>query len=161
MLRTDRSGSAAPDGNAADGGADEFEVDTRRIVVTVDPAVEWRQMFDEAGRLMRDHFWTADMAGVDWAAELARYRPLVDAVGSHDDLVDLLWELQGELGTSHAYVSGAAAGDWSGRPGLLGADLAPDEPGGGLAGGAGAAAGDLGAGRAQPAVRARGGRPGR
>ena len=95
-------------------------------MVTVDPAAEWRQMFDEAGRLMRDHFWVADMAGVDWAAELARYRPLVDAVGSHDDLVDLLWELQGELGTSHAYVIRAAArGDWSGRPGLLGADLEP------------------------------------
>ena len=104
VLRTDRSGSGAPDGEAADGGADEFEVDTRRIVVTVDPAHEWRQMFDEAGRLMRDHFWVEDMAGVDWAGELARYRPLVDAVGSHDDLVDLLWELQGELGTSHAYV---------------------------------------------------------
>ena len=28
-------------------------------------------MFDEAGRLMRDHFWVADMAGVVWAAELA------------------------------------------------------------------------------------------
>ena len=45
-------------------------------------------MYDEAGRLMRDHFWVADMAGVDWAAVLARYRPLVDAVGTHDDLVD-------------------------------------------------------------------------
>ena len=129
VQRTDRSGSSTPDSNAADGGADEFDVDTRRVVVTVDPTAEWRQMFDEAGRLMRDHFWTPDMAGVDWAAELARYRPLVDAVGSHDDLVDLLWELQGELGTSHAYVSGQAAGDWSGRPGLLGADLAPDESG--------------------------------
>lgn len=130
VLRTDRSGSGAPDGSASDGGADEFEVDTKRVVVTVDPALEWRQMFDEAGRLMRDHFWTADMAGVDWAAELARYRPLVDAVGSHDDLVDLLWELQGELGTSHAYVwGGGAAGDTSGRPGLLGADLAPDGSG--------------------------------
>ena len=91
-------------------------------------------MFDEAGRLMRDHFWIADMAGVDWAGELARYRPLVDAVGSHDDLVDLLWELQGELGTSHAYVIGGGAGDWSGRPGLLGADLEPG-PGRGRAGG--------------------------
>ena len=81
-------------------------------------------MFDEAGRLMRDHFWVADMAGVDWAAVLARYRPLVDAVGTHDDLVDLLWELHGELGTSHAYVSGAGGGgDWPGGPGLLGADL--------------------------------------
>ncbi len=105
MLRTDRSGSGKP-GDDGDAGADEYEIDTQRIAVTVDPAAEWRQMFAEAGRLMRDHFWVADMADVDWAAELERYRPLVDAVGSHDDLVDLLWELQGELGTSHAYVSG-------------------------------------------------------
>jgi tricorn protease len=82
-------------------------------------------MFDEAARLMRDHFWVEDMAGVDWDAEVAHYRPLVDAVGTHDDLVDLLWELQGELGTSHAYVSGGGAGDHTGRPGLLGADLEP------------------------------------
>ena len=119
VLRSDRTGSSAPD----KGDADEFEIDTRRIVVTVDPAAEWRQMYDEAGRLMRDHFWVGDMAGVDWAAELARYRPLVDAVGSVDDLVDVLWEVNGELGTSHAYVSGGGGGDWSGRPGLLGADL--------------------------------------
>ncbi len=122
VLRTDRSGSAAPQ----DGDADEFEIDTRRIVVSVDPSAEWRQMYDEAARLMRDHFWVADMAGVDWDAEVARYRPLVDEVGSHDDLVDLLWELQGELGTSHAYVMGGpVTGDPTGRPGLLGADLEP------------------------------------
>jgi tricorn protease len=127
VLRTDRSGSDAPQ----PGDADEFEIDTRRIVVTVDPTAEWRQMFDEAGRLMRDHFWVADMAGVDWDAELARYRPLVDAVGSHDDLVDLLWELNGELGTSHAYVQAARAGDSGGRPGLLGADLEPAPDGDG------------------------------
>ncbi|GAA1841533.1 S41 family peptidase [Pseudonocardia ailaonensis] len=126
VLRADRSGSSAP----SEGDADEFEIDTHRISVTVDPAAEWRQMFDEAGRLMRDHFWVEDMAGVDWAGELARYRPLVDAVGSTDDLVDLLWELQGELGSSHAYVVGAGAkGDWSGRPGFLGADLEAAEGG--------------------------------
>lgn len=100
-------------------------------MVTVDPVAQWRQMFDETARLMRDHFWVEDMAGVDWAAETARYRPLVDRVGSHDDLLDVLWELHGELGTSHAYViGGRAGGDPTGRPGLLGADLEP-EPGGG------------------------------
>ncbi|MFR9806115.1 S41 family peptidase [Pseudonocardia sp. RS010] len=127
VLRPDRSGSSAP----SEGDADEFEIDVHRISVTVDPAAEWRQMFDEAGRLMRDHFWVEDMAGVDWAAELARYRPLVEAVGSADDLVDLLYEVQGELGSSHAYVVGrGAGGDWTGRPGLLGADLEPDGTGG-------------------------------
>jgi tricorn protease len=126
VLRTDRSGSDKP----GDDSSDEFDIDLSRITVTVDPTAEWRQMYNEAGRLMRDHFWVADMAGVDWAAELDRYRPLVDAVGSHDDLVDLLWEVQGELGTSHAYVSprGRAGGDgqW---PGLLGADLERGEDG--------------------------------
>jgi tricorn protease len=125
VLRTDRSGANAP----VEGDADEYEVDTRRIVVTVDPAAEWSQMFDEAARLMRDHFWIEDMGGVDWAAETARYRPLVEAVGSHDDLVDLLWECHGELGTSHAYVTGHGGGDHDGRPGLLGADLEAGDQG--------------------------------
>jgi tricorn protease len=128
VLRTDRAGSAKP-GDDGDAGADEFEIDTRRIAVTIDPSAEWRQMFAEAGRLMRDHFWVADMADVDWAGELDRYRPLVDAVSSHDDLVDLLWEVQGELGTSHAYVRSRGYGRADGRPGFLGADLVPDEDG--------------------------------
>ncbi len=119
VLRTDRPGSGSPD----ESSGDEFDIDISRISLAVNPTAEWRQMYDEAGRLMRDHFWVADMSGVDWAAELARYRPLVDAVGSHDDLVDLLWEVQGELGTSHAYVTPPWRGGGSGRPGLLGADL--------------------------------------
>ena len=60
--------ASAPTDGPVDAGADEYPVDTRRVVVTVDPTAEWRQMFDEAARLMRDHFWVADMAGVDWAA---------------------------------------------------------------------------------------------
>ena len=48
------------------------------------------------------------MAGQDWDSVYKRYRPIVDRLGSHDDLVDLLWEIHGELGTSHAYVKPAA-----------------------------------------------------
>ena len=54
---------------------------------------------------MRDNFWRADMGGVDWDGVLDRYRPLLDRIATHDDLVDLLWEVHGELGTSHAYVT--------------------------------------------------------
>ncbi len=111
----------------ADDDDDDVRVDLSRVRVQVDPAAEWRQSFDEAGRLMRDHFWRADMDGVDWAGVLARYRPLVDAVNSHDELVDLLWEVQGELGTSHAYVTPPPNGVESARRlGLLGADLVRD-----------------------------------
>ncbi|GAA2085339.1 S41 family peptidase [Kitasatospora saccharophila] len=109
------------------GEDEEAEVGLDRVRVTVDPAAEWRQMFDENGRLMRDNFWRADLAGVDWTGVLARYRPLVERVGSHSDLVDLLWETVGELGTSHAYVMPPGRGTEAARlQGLLGADLVRD-----------------------------------
>ena len=64
------------------------------------------------------------MAGQNWDSVHARYRPVVDRLGSHDDLVDLLWELHGELGTSHAYVRPVAVTENGSSPqGRLGADL--------------------------------------
>ncbi|WUD75408.1 PDZ domain-containing protein [Streptomyces sp. NBC_00510] len=105
-------------------------VDLSRVRVTVDPQAEWRQMYDESHRLMRDNFWRADMGGVDWDGVRERYRPVLDRVATHDDLVDLLWEVAGELGTSHAYVSPPGGrGDALNRQGLLGADLARDADG--------------------------------
>ena len=100
------------------------KVDLSRIRVQLDPLSVWGQAFDEAWRLQRDFFWTEDMAGQDWDSVHARYRPIVDRLGSHDDLVDLLWELHGELGTSHAYVRPAAVTEnGSNGQGRLGADL--------------------------------------
>jgi tricorn protease len=107
---------------------DVVDVDLSRVRVVVEPGREWRQMYDEAGRLMRDHYYRRDMNGVDWDAALARYRPLVERAGSTDDLVDVLWEVQGELGTSHAYVR-ARPPENQRSQGMLGADLAPDGDG--------------------------------
>ncbi|MHC5260089.1 S41 family peptidase [Streptomyces sp. UC4497] len=105
-------------------------VDLSRVSQIVDPAAEWRQMYDEAGRLMRDNFWRADMNGVDWDGVLERYRPVLDRLATHDDLVDLLWEVQGELGTSHAYViPRGGRGSSARRQGLLGADISRHEDG--------------------------------
>jgi tricorn protease len=106
------------------------DVDLTRLRVWLDPAAEWRQMYDEAGRLMRDHFWVADMSGVDWEGVLARYRPLLDRIGSRDDLSELLWEVQGELNTSHAYeMAPSRPVDHTRRVGRLGADLVRDADG--------------------------------
>ncbi|NUO43890.1 MAG: peptidase S41, partial [Streptomyces sp.] len=41
-------------------------VDLSRVRQTIDPAAEWRQMYDETGRLLRDHFWLPDLGGADW-----------------------------------------------------------------------------------------------
>ena len=56
-------------------------------------------MYAEASRLMRDHFWIADMGGVDWAAVQERYRPVLARIGTRDDLSELRVGLQGELGS--------------------------------------------------------------
>ncbi|MEW2123619.1 PDZ domain-containing protein [Streptomyces sp. NPDC007259] len=122
------SDSRVPAGD--DDHDDAVTVDLSRIRRTLDPAAEWRQMYDEAGRIMRDNFWRADMGGVDWDGVLERYRPALERVATHDDLIDLLWEIQGELGTSHAYVT--PPGGWrdeAARQGLLGADLSRAEDG--------------------------------
>ena len=107
-----------------------FDIDLERIRITVDPADESVQMYEEAARLMRRHFWVQDMAGVDWEAVVARYRPLADRVATRDELHDLIWELHGELGTSHAYVLPDPVGPPpSQRMGHLGADLRRDGDG--------------------------------
>ncbi|MFI2563652.1 S41 family peptidase [Paenarthrobacter sp. NPDC018779] len=100
------------------------KVELNRIRVVLDPVAAWGQAFEEAWRLQRDFFWAADMAGQDWQSVYNRYRPIVDRLGSHDDLVDLLWEIHGELGTSHAYVRPAPVNE-PGRngQGRLGAEF--------------------------------------
>lgn len=126
VLVHDKKVSVVPSGAKADEDSGQLvKVDLGRIRVMMDPLSVWGQAFDEAWRLQRDFFWAEDMAGQDWDSIHKRYRPLVDRLGSHDDLVDLLWELHGELGTSHAYVRPAPVTEnGSNGQGRLGADLA-------------------------------------
>jgi tricorn protease len=102
-------------------------IDTRRIMHVVDPPAEWRQAYAEAGRLIRAYFWEPGMCGIDWDAILEQYRPLVERVASPDDFADLLREVLGELGTSHAYVVPARRNEgpphYQRYQGLLGANF--------------------------------------
>ena len=119
----------------SDDDGDDLTVDLSRARFVADPAALWRHAYGEAGRLMRRDFWVADMCGVDWDAVLAEYRPLLDRISGASDFADLLWEVFGELGTSHAYVVQAndgtspRRGGRAARVGLLGADLARDAEG--------------------------------
>lgn len=102
-------------------------IDLHRVKVSLEPQSEWEQMFREAWRLQRDHFWTEDMSEVDWQMIYQRYFPLIARVSTRSEFSDLMWEMQGELGTSHAYEYG---GDYRPRPyynqGFLGADFTWD-----------------------------------
>jgi len=81
-------------------------IDLERLRVSIEPRHEWRQMLREVWRLQRDQFWSADMSGVDWEAAYRTYAPLIERATTRSDLSDLIWEMQGELGTSHAYEMG-------------------------------------------------------
>ena len=112
---------------------DTFSVDLARARFMADPAALWRHAYGEAGRFIRHEFWAPDLADVGWDEVLAEYRPLLDRIASGADFADLLWEVLGELGTSHAYVRPARRdGGRADAPsvGLLGADLEPDGDGG-------------------------------
>ncbi|OPG01643.1 peptidase S41 [Streptomyces sp. GKU 895] len=102
-------------------------IDARRILHEADPGAEWRQAYEEAGRLIRAYFWDPGMCGIDWDAVLDQYRPLVERVATPDEFADLLREVLGELGTSHAYVTAARRNEgpphYQRRQGLLGANF--------------------------------------
>jgi len=103
-------------------------IDLSRIKLSIRPKAEWKQMFHEAWRLQRDFYWIENMSGIDWKRILNRYQPLIGRVASRSEFSDLVWEMQGELGTSHAYEMG---GDY--RPnsnynvGVLGANVEYDK----------------------------------
>ncbi|MFG3078628.1 S41 family peptidase [Streptomyces sp. NPDC048225] len=118
---------AVPATEAGDGDSTTW-IDLRRILHEVDPAAEWRQAYDEAGRLIRAYFWDPGMCGIDWDGVLDQYRPLLERVASPDEFADLLREVLGELGTSHAYVVAGRRNEGPAHyqrwQGLLGANLA-------------------------------------
>jgi tricorn protease len=111
------------DGAGDDPGRTSGWLDLGRVKVSVRPHAEWRQMFRDAWRLQRAHYWDEGLAGLDWDAIYERYLPLVDRVATRSELSDLIWELQAELGTSHAYEIGGDHGDPPNyRQGHLGVD---------------------------------------
>jgi len=108
----------------------EKYIDLSDVKVWVDFRLEWKQIYDEAWRQMRDFFYVSNMHGVDWKSMQSKYAQLLPFVNNRNDLTYLIGEMIGELNVGHAYIGG---GD---RPsperidlGLLGARLSKDESG--------------------------------
>ncbi len=103
------------------------DVDLTEMDVWVDYEAEWKQIYDETWRQMRDFFYAPNLHGVDWDAVYDKYAVLLPYVKHRNDLTYLLGEMIGEINIGHAYVNG---GD---RPeaeqvsmGLLGAKFEKD-----------------------------------
>ncbi len=81
-------------------------LDLGDLKVTLDRRAEWRQIFQESWRQMRDFFYAPNMHGVDWAGVRRTYEPLLAHVNHRADLTYLIGEMIGELTTGHTYVGG-------------------------------------------------------
>ncbi|MGV3761238.1 S41 family peptidase [Parapedobacter sp.] len=106
------------------------KVDLDGMKVTVNLKAEWKQIYEESRRQMRDYFYDPNMHGVDWEAMHDKYAPLLPYVNHRDDLTYLIGELIAELNIGHAYVNSGDRPDVDRiQMGLLGATLSRDASG--------------------------------
>jgi tricorn protease len=102
-------------------------VDLSGLEMRLDRHAEWKQIYNECWRQMRDFFYDPNMHGVDWKAVRDKYAPLVEHVEHRADLTYIIGEMIGELNAGHTYVGG---GDMPQpkrvQTGLLGAELRRD-----------------------------------
>lgn len=106
------------------------KVDLSGLSYVTDLKAEWKQVFDESWRQMRDYFYDPNMHGVDWKAMHARYATLLPYVNHRNDLSYLIGEMIGELNVGHAYVNNGDRPDVERiKLGMLGAKLEKDRSG--------------------------------
>jgi len=97
---------------------------TRGMVVSIDPRQEWREVFSEAWRIMRDFFYVPNMHGVDWPGIRSRYGKMLEDCVCREDVSFIIKEMISELNVGHAYYN-ATDPDQGPRVsvGLLGVDF--------------------------------------
>jgi len=80
-------------------------MDLSDMKVMTDYQQEWKQIFDESWRHMRDFFYVENMHGLDWEARHEKYAPLLPYVNHRYDLTYVIGEMIAELSVGHSYVN--------------------------------------------------------
>jgi len=105
---------------------DEGKLNLSKMEVRVSPAEEWRQMFHESMRIMRDWFYDPNYHGQNLAALEREYAAYLPTITRRGDLNLLMRQMLGQVSVSHLGVGGGdtapQGGNSAGRIGLLGAD---------------------------------------
>jgi tricorn protease len=102
-------------------------VNLNDMKIAVDYPQEWKQIFNEAWRAMRDGFYVENMHGVNWKAMKDKYSVLLPYVKNRLDLNYVIGEMIGELQCGHAYITpGELNSAKRIRTGLLGAEISRD-----------------------------------
>src|SRR5215213_3907124 len=105
----------------------EGRLDFSKMEVKINPAEEWRQIFHESVRLMRDWFYDPNFHGQNLKALESYYASYLPTVTRRSDLNSLIGRMLGSVSVSHFGIGGGDAPPPFGRGGgvgLLGADYA-------------------------------------
>ncbi len=101
---------------------------TAPMNVVIQPREEWRQIFLDAWRFMRDYFYDPGLHQVDWPAVRKQYSAMLDDCVSRRDLGYVISEMISEINAGHTYYRG---GDLDSGPrrstGYLGVDFKLDQ----------------------------------
>lgn len=102
----------------------KHKIGIENVEVKIDPAAEWREIFEEAWRINRDYFYDPNMHGLDWKAVKAKYAAFLPDVATRQDLTRVMQWMFSELSVGHHRMSGgdSLANVETVPGGLLGAD---------------------------------------
>ncbi len=106
------------------------QLDLSPLTVKLDPVREWRQLYRDGWRVVRDLFYDAKMHGLDWPAMGEHYAELLPHVSHRGELDFIFGELIGELESGHSYVQSGDEPSVDRVPGaMLGCELEADDSG--------------------------------
>ena len=98
----------------------KFQVRWSDWQIATQPRAEWKQMFNDAWRMHRDHFYDKAMHGVDWKAVRAKYEPLLDRLTDRYELGELMAQMVGEISALHSQVNPGDTRQGPEEPGIAG-----------------------------------------
>ncbi|MGB5106575.1 MAG: S41 family peptidase [Candidatus Zixiibacteriota bacterium] len=85
------------------GGGDHLDL-SYRAAWSVSRKAQYRQMFSDVWREIRDRFYDEALHGVDWKVTRENYLARVEAIDQKQDFLDLTREMLGQLNASHLNI---------------------------------------------------------
>ena len=82
-------------------GRESGIINANRIKISSNPKEEFTQMLYETWFMMKENYWKDK--DIEWDYIFNKYYKLMNKISTRSELSDLIWEMQGELGTSHSY----------------------------------------------------------
>jgi tricorn protease len=94
------------DANGTKLNVTDNKVELNNWSFTVNPVEDWKQMYEDAWRMMRDYFYDRKLHNVNWQQIHDQYAPLVERLTDRYEFDNLISQVVGELSALHTFVFG-------------------------------------------------------